>query len=135
MWPLGANLALGVLSHILHPHPELPPLSLSAPLKGGILLAPWASFRTDWPSVKENAQKDIVTAYIGDTWSASFLGTSIKDNYNEPIRTDVKWWSDLQKIVEEIFIVGARDEILYDVIREMGKILDVSMKHFWPVKS
>ena len=85
--------------------------------------------------MKGNAQKDIVTAYIADIWSASFLGTSIKDNYNEPIRTDVKWWSDLQKTVEEIFIVGARDEILYDSIREMGKKLEVSMRHFWPVNS
>ena len=122
----GANLNLGVLSHILHPHPKIPPLSLSTPLKGVILLSPWASFRTDWPSTEANGQKDIVTPYCGDLWSANFLGTSIKDNYNEPIQTDVKWWSGLQEIVGEIFVVGGRDEVLLDSILEMGKTLEVS---------
>jgi len=124
----GGNLALSIISHILHPHPKCPPLPLSAPLRGAILLAPWVSFRTDLPSVKANAQKDIIQPSLGDRWSANFLGTSSKDEYNEPgERTDEQWWAGLQDAVAEIFIVGGQDEILVDSIREMGKKLKVSV--------
>lgn len=124
----GGNLALGVISHILHPHPKCPPLPLSAPLRGAILLAPWVSFRTDWPSVKANALKDIIEPSLGDLWSANFLGTSNRDEYNEPgERTDEQWWAGLQDAVAEIFVVGGQDEILVDSIREMGRKLKVSV--------
>lgn len=124
----GGNLALGVLSHVLHPHPKISPLSLAAPLKGAVLLAPWVSFRTDWPSNNSNKNKDIITKTTGDSWSASYLGTAIKDEYNEPFeRTDDQWWSRLQEIVGEIFVVGASDEVLLDSIQAMGKKLQVSI--------
>ena len=124
---LGGNLSLGVISHILHPHPKIPPLSLAAPLKGAILLCPWASFDTSWPSMESNKYKDVVTTTIGNRWSANYLGTSIKDEYNEALRADPKWWTDLQNTVDEIFVVAAKDEILIDSIQEMGKKLQVSI--------
>ena len=122
----GANLALGILSHILHPHPAMPPLNLSSPLKGLVLLGVWASFSTDYPSMKANAYKDSITPFLGDVWSANFLGKSAKDNYNEPIRTDTQWWTGLEDLVAEIFVVGGADELLLDAIKEMGKKLEVS---------
>lgn len=131
----GGNLTLGVISHILHPHPKCPPLPLSAPLRGAILLAPWVSFRTDWPSVKANAQKDIIQPSLGDLWSANFLGTSSRDEYNEPgERTDEQWWAGLQDVVAEIFIVGGQDEILADSIREMERKLKVSVIQFYSLR-
>lgn len=77
--------------------------------------------------MRYNAQKDIVQPYIGDLWSTNFLGTSIKDEYNEPLeRTGEKWWTGLQEAVAEIFVVGGSDEILVDPIRKMAKMLEVS---------
>jgi len=132
----GGNLTLGVISHILHPHPKCSPLPLSAPLKGAILLAPWISFRTDWPSTKANAQKDIIQPSLGNLWSANFLGTSSKDEYNEPgERTDEQWWAGLPDAVAEIFIVGGQDEILVDSIREMEKKLKVSVIQTYKLRS
>lgn len=121
----GGNLTLAILSHVLHPHPRCPRLSLSSPLKGVILLAPWASFDTTWESVTTNANKDVVTKYIGDLWSANYLGPSVREEYNEPIRANVEWWSDLPKIVEEIITVGGKDEILVDSIKVMAGKLEV----------
>ncbi|KAL8826711.1 MAG: hypothetical protein Q9191_003636 [Dirinaria sp. TL-2023a] len=122
----GGNLALGVFSHILHPHPTIPALKLSAPLKGAVIFAPWASFATDTPSFKANKNKDCLTAFLGETWSATFVGKAARDNYNEPIRTDVEWWRGLKDVVKEIFVVGGADELLVDSIKEMARKLETA---------
>lgn len=120
----GANLAVGVLSHLLHPHPDIPPLELDGPLGAAILLAPWASFRTDWPSEAYNAQKDLVSKWLGNYWSASFLGGMERDAYNEPVHAPAGWFKGLDGIVSEVLVVGGADEILVDVIRALAKILE-----------
>ena len=129
----GANLALGVFSHILHPHPTIPALKLSAPLKGAVIFAPWVSFATDYPSMKANTHKDILTPYLVDTLSVIFLGKSARDNYNEPIRTNVEWWAGLKDVVKEIFVVGGADEIFVDSIKEMARKLEVSASILLPI--
>lgn len=120
----GANLTLGILSHILHPHPEITPLKLEQPLAAAILLAPWASFATDWPSNARNADKDIVSSYAGNSWSTAFLGGAPGDAYNEPLTAKPGWWEGLDNAVNEILITGGSDEVLVDCIRELSKILE-----------
>ena len=119
----GANLSIGVLSHLIHPHPEIPPLHFREGEKLGaaILLAPWASFRTDWPSNATNARKDIVSIPINNLWSGSFLGGSKRDAYNEPLSAEPSWWKGLDGVVEEILIVAGGDEVLVDSIRELAR--------------
>lgn len=119
----GANLTIGVLSHMMHPHEDLPPLELDggAKLTAVILLAAWCSFRTDWPSSQYNAKKDLVSPSVGNRWSGSFLAGKEKDAYNEPLSAPLGWWNGLKDVVEEIFIAGGGDEILVDPIRELGR--------------
>lgn len=121
----GANLAIGVLSHLIHPHPEIEPLHLETNLGAAILLAAWASFRTDWPSVTYNAKKDIVLASTGDKWSESFLGGKESDGYSEPLSVDEGWWKGLDGVVRDIMVVGGSDEILVDCIRELARRFEV----------
>ena len=122
----GGNLALGVLSHLMHPHPEITPLRLphNQKLNSAILLAPWVSLNTDWPSNTYNASKDLVTIPASGIWSSSFLGGKPRDAYNEPLSVDPSWWEGLDGVVEEILIVGGADEVLVDSIREFGKIVE-----------
>lgn len=117
----GANLAIGILSHMLHPHTEIPELQFEQGEKLGaaILLAPWASFATDWPSNKYNAKKDLVSAIAADVWSNSFLGGKKRDGYNEPLSAEVGWWKGLDGVVGEILICGGKDEVLESAIREL----------------
>src|SRR5271155_2448334 len=58
----GGNVVLAMMSHILHPLPGLATLELSEPLRGLMVMAPWVTFRTDWPSNKVNEFKDCITA-------------------------------------------------------------------------
>lgn len=121
----GANLAVGVLSHMLHPHAEIPALELEGGLGAAILLAPWASFRTDWPSSSYNARKDVVSPAAGNRWSESFLGGRERDGYNEPLAAEEGWWKGLDGVVREILVVGGSDEILVDCIRELARRFQV----------
>lgn len=74
----GGNLALALLSHILHPHPQIEEglrVQLSAPLAGAILTSPWIRFDTDYDSVKRNEGSDFVCEAGANRWSAAFMGT------------------------------------------------------------
>lgn len=119
----GGNIAAGVLSHLLHPHPEIEPLEFEngAKLRAAILLSPWASFRHDWTSGKENASKDLVSDYVGDMWRKSFLGGKKRDGYNEPLAAVEGWWQGLDGVVEECLVSGGGDEVLADVVTELGR--------------
>ena len=122
----GGNLVLGVLSHLLHPHPELPSLRLQGSIGGAIMISPWVSFCIDYPSMTENARKDNITEHINVTWSQTFLGGKKSDEYAEPLRAHDEWWSSLKSIVNEILITAGDDEYLRDSIKAFADRLEVS---------
>jgi acetyl esterase/lipase len=73
----GGNLALAILSHILHPHPKFGDelrVKLSAPLAGAVLTSPWVKFPTDDPSAKRNAGSDFVCVPAAHRWAVAFNG-------------------------------------------------------------
>lgn len=70
-------MALGLLSHILHPHPKIEDglrIKLSSPLAGAILTSPWVKFPTDDDSATRNAGSDFVHKAAADRWAGAFLG-------------------------------------------------------------
>lgn len=74
----GGNLALALLSHILHAQPTFEDdlsVKLSAPLAGAVLTSPWVKFPTDDDSVRRNAGSDFVCKSAADRWAAAFHGT------------------------------------------------------------
>jgi acetyl esterase/lipase len=74
----GGNLALAVLSHILHPHPKFGDelrIKLSAPLAGAILTSPWVKFPTDDASATRNEGSDFVCKAAAERWATAFNGT------------------------------------------------------------
>ncbi len=121
----GANLGLALLSHLSHPHPSttlsIPPITLSAPLRGIALLSPSVSFDVSAPSFRANECRDCVTARAVKQWSAAFLGcawphTGRTDGYSEPAEAEVGWWSGVR--VREVLIVAGGGEALKDGIVE-----------------
>ena len=127
----GGNLALGVLAHLLHPHPEIPPLDIihegrRGKLARAVLISPWASFATDWGSVKRNTKKDMLTEHINQVWSRNFLGRRGRDGWNEALSVDGEWWNGLEDVIQEVLITAGEEEILADCIKELGKRFQVS---------
>ena len=67
-------MALSLISHLLHPHSDVPNIDLNEPLAGALLVSPWVSFATTDDSVQRNMYSDYVTAPASKRWSSSFLG-------------------------------------------------------------
>ncbi|KAJ5511842.1 Alpha/beta hydrolase fold-3 [Penicillium expansum] len=115
----GGNLAAATLLHLSHPHAEIDPLVLSAPLAGVFTYAPWVNFGTEWPSMKDNLWKDLLTPAVLTRWSNSYRGDSPADNWNEPFNAPAEWWSGAK--TERILVLAGGNEILLSPIEEFVK--------------
>lgn len=114
----GGNICLAVLSHLLHPHPHLPPLTLNQPLKTVLLMAPWVSFRTDFPSATSNADRDIVSTQNSEMWSSTYMAGEPSTPYAEPFSADPDWWKGAEKVVHYVICTAGSDELLLDQITQ-----------------
>ncbi|OOO11279.1 mannose-6-phosphate isomerase, class I [Aspergillus oryzae] len=115
----GGNLAVAVLLHLSHPHPEIEPLSDIAPLAGLFAFAPWVSFVHEGASMQENQYKDMIGPEILNRWSHMYLAGKESDAWSEPNRAPTEWWRDAK--VKEVLILAGRDEILFDSINAFVK--------------
>ena len=124
----GGNLALGLLSHILHPHPSIPPIDLKGEsLRGALLISPWVSFDTRHKSYERNAESDLFDAVPLTLWSKAFLGTTqrqgilLGDSYSEPLIAEPSWWKGADQVVKEVLIWGGGGEVFIDGINAFAE--------------
>lgn len=110
----GANLCLAILSHIMHPLPDLKELQIEQPLKALVLIAPWVTFDIKQPSGERNAQKDIFKVEMGTKWGNDYLGGQQSSSYSEALSAPAEWWRGAK--VEQVLAVAGTDEILVDPI-------------------
>ncbi|KAK5275609.1 hypothetical protein LTR16_012315, partial [Cryomyces antarcticus] len=100
----GGNLTLALMSHLLHPHPKLPKLELSEPLRAAVLISPWVRFATTDDSARRNATSDMLPPAAAQRWSEAFLGGARLDEYNQPTIADDDWFKGLENVVSEILV-------------------------------
>ncbi|WEW56695.1 hypothetical protein PRK78_002143 [Emydomyces testavorans] len=112
----GGNLTLAVLSHLSHPHEAIKPLEIAVPLAGAFAISPWVTFSQDFPSVKANEYKDILTSDIAMQWGLSYLAGQKKDNYNQPLLAPAEWWKDIK--TRNLLVLAGSDEILLSCINQ-----------------
>ncbi|KAL4869786.1 hypothetical protein BDV12DRAFT_184926 [Aspergillus spectabilis] len=115
----GGNLALSVLLHLTHPHPEIDPLPLKAgaELAGVFGFAPWVSFALDGKSMMANKYKDIIPADGLKAWSRDYLGKRREgDAWSEPAKAPLEWWTGVK--ARRLLILAGGDEILFSAIEE-----------------
>ncbi|KAL1797718.1 hypothetical protein ACET3X_004324 [Alternaria dauci] len=121
----GGNLALGLLSHLAHPHPEIAPLSLPSKFHAAVLISPWCSLtQTNTPAFVANAQRDMFDARCLSRWAKGFLGSDSPfagDFYNEPVYAAPEWWEPVANVVEQVLIWAGDNEVLKDGIEEFAK--------------
>lgn len=125
----GANLALGVLSHLLHAHPAIDPMQISSPLKGILLISPWVCFATSSPSYSQNSNKDVTNATILEKWSAYYLGQAKSDHYNQPLSAPTTWWEGVNVKVQEMVIMAGTDETTFSDIEKFAEVLKPTMSN------
>ncbi|OJJ62766.1 hypothetical protein ASPSYDRAFT_142852 [Aspergillus sydowii CBS 593.65] len=118
----GGNLALSVLLHLTHPHPEIDPLPLKdgTELAGVFGFAPWVSFALDGKSVTENQYKDVIPSEGLKTWSIEYLGKRAEgDAWSEPAKAPTEWWAGAK--AKSVLILVGGDEILFSAIDDFAK--------------
>jgi acetyl esterase/lipase len=125
----GGNLAVALLSHILHPHPDVPAVEIDKPLGGALLYSPWVGFSTDYPSF-DNYRLDMMSALVLRKWSAMLLNKSNPSNpeadpgpisgdaYTEACKNLASWWKGMHSVCSDIFLCYGSDEVLADAIKE-----------------
>lgn len=118
----GGNLVAGLLLHLGHPHPKIPPFVLEKRLKGALLISPWVSFDTASSSFKGNEKSDYLTVTALNRASTTFIGSgTAHDEYSEPVTAPVEWWREVaEKVVDEVLVWGGGGEVLIDGIRAFG---------------
>ncbi|KAL5338258.1 Alpha/Beta hydrolase protein [Aspergillus crustosus] len=126
----GANLAIALLSHLLHPHPAVPHIQLpqSKKLAGAVLLSPWINFGTEAESMTSNLDKDWISENYLRASSALFLGDAPIDNYNTPLTAPPDWWQNLP--VHNLYSVAGEYEMLRDDVITWSSTVQIHNPHF-----
>jgi acetyl esterase/lipase len=134
----GGNLAMSLLSHLLHPHPHVPAVHLQEPLGGALLYSPWVSFSTDYPSF-DNLLLDVLPPLVLRKWSAMFLnkanpanpeadpGPIAGDAYTEAAKNPASWWEGMHRVCSHVLVAYGSSEVLVDAIEE----LEAPLKKGW----
>jgi acetyl esterase/lipase len=128
----GAAIALAILSHLSHPSPDFPDLKMDKKFKAVVIIAPWVSFRTDWPSFERNEFKDCISITKENEWSALYKGERLGSNYIEAALAPADWWEGAR--TQQLLCTAGGDEILLDPISEFVNKYKVSVVHFYLVK-
>lgn len=121
----GGNLVLGLLSHLLHPHPSIAPIELSRPFCGVFVASPWGEFNTSADSYTRNREKHTTSGPMLKRWAASFMGDAKGDEYSQPFRASASWWAGLQSKVDAILITSGADEVMSDDIERFSHTIAV----------
>ncbi|KAL9091653.1 MAG: hypothetical protein Q9165_004729 [Trypethelium subeluteriae] len=119
----GGNLALALLSHLLHPHPAVEPIAIATPLAAAVLISPWVSLSADWRSFDANVLKDVIGVPLVTRMAASFMGGAPPDAYNQPVLAPEDWFEGSERVVRRIWVYGGRWEILMDSIEKVAGLL------------
>lgn len=114
----GGGLTLQLLSHLLHPVPDVPRLTLSAPLRGAYLMSPWVSLTSQTGSMLSNDSSDAIGVRCLTYWGREVLDgvTEEQRPYLEASRTPEAWFENLSTVVDRVLITAGDAEALRDTI-------------------
>ncbi|KAF9461390.1 Alpha/Beta hydrolase protein [Collybia nuda] len=114
----GGNLAIQLISHLLHPLNGIPPVKLSAPIRGFYLMSPWTSLSSKGGSLVVNDPNDTTNYRSLAEWGRQVL-KGIPDSqrpYIEAIKAPKAWFKDAKKVTDRVLITGGDAECLWDDI-------------------
>lgn len=119
----GGNLAIGVLSHLAHPHPAIAELKVTEPLAGACLIAPWTSLDERHSESKVYYGGDLIMPCVGKPWSRAYLGSAVRDYYTDPSDAPPQWFQKFP--VNKILVLGGQNEVLLSNIQDFVQTLKV----------
>jgi len=120
----GGNMAVQLLSHILHPFDGVPLLSLPAPIRGIYLMSPWLSLSGGASgSHLVNDTTDVIGsrtfAYCGRKVLAGVPESSRA--YLEAAKAPDGWFEGVERLVDRVLITAGARECLKDDISAFAR--------------
>ncbi|KAL0252997.1 hypothetical protein SLS55_008438 [Diplodia seriata] len=115
----GANIAVALLSHILHPHPDASVPAIhneeKKRIKGALLISPWTDpFGASYASLKRNEPKDLLAPAFLRRWADAWIAGRAQDAYNRPNAAPEGWWRGVDRVLERFLVVVGADDVLLD---------------------
>ncbi|VZH92857.1 unnamed protein product [Fusarium fujikuroi] len=113
----GGNLCLGLLRHLIKPHPSIPPIVQAQGETGSIaatcLNSPWVNLQNNGESYRQNANQDCLDKGALDRWRKAYLDGKPLDEYVNPIDCLNGWKEILPK--NTLFIAGDLELFVADI--------------------
>ncbi|KAJ3535509.1 hypothetical protein NM208_g7103 [Fusarium decemcellulare] len=113
----GGNLCLGLLRHLVEPHPRIPPSKQDTEnggeIIGACLFSPWLNLRNDSESYLRNANEDCLDKTALDRWSEAYLNGEPLDEYSNPVQCSEGWKDILPQ--STLLVSGDFDSFVTDV--------------------
>ncbi|EWG55391.1 hypothetical protein FVEG_13398 [Fusarium verticillioides 7600] len=113
----GGNLCLGLLRHLVKPHPSIPPLTQNQGETGHAVAAclnsPWVNLRNNGDSYRQNANQDCLDKGALDRWRKAYLDGKPLDEYVNPIDCLDGWKEILPK--DTLLVAGELELFLADI--------------------
>ncbi|KAF7297252.1 Abhydrolase-3 domain-containing protein [Mycena indigotica] len=119
----GGNLTLQILSHILHPLPSVPLISLPAPIQSAMLVSPWISLSASSPSHKSNDGHDFVSLSTMSAWGPQILRDVPAEHraFAEAVSAPENWFVGAEKVFQHVLISAGGAELLKDDIESFAE--------------
>ncbi|KAF7354573.1 Abhydrolase-3 domain-containing protein [Mycena sanguinolenta] len=118
----GGNLALQLVSQMLHPRAGLPRLTPLAPIRGLCLLSPWTSLTADTKSCKEFDGIDTMTRRVLRDAGAEILPGFPDDAaaFAEPAKAPESWFHGVDGLFERVLVTAGEFECMRDDIVQLS---------------
>ncbi|KAG6844167.1 hypothetical protein H0H87_009286 [Tephrocybe sp. NHM501043] len=114
----GGNMIFKLISHILHPVPSVPRLTLSSPFSGAYAMSPWVNLTSDTGSMITNGDSDVIGREALIYWGNIVLNGVLEEYrpYLEPYYAPEDWFANMSSVVKRVFITAGDAECLRDSI-------------------
>ncbi|RVX66022.1 hypothetical protein B0A52_10109 [Exophiala mesophila] len=119
----GGNLALGLLSHIMHPHPSIESLNMAGPLRGAFLVSPWLTNDASTRSFRDKADIDMLSPALIRRSAEDYLPETSPEGWALAMAAPKDWWTDLRTAVEEVYLTVGEHELFRDHVVEFSETL------------
>ncbi|KAJ6498432.1 Alpha/Beta hydrolase protein [Mycena vitilis] len=119
----GANLIVQLLSHMLHPYPGVPEITLPDKILAVHLLSPWVSLTAETRSFNENDGIDFLSKKALARQGGIVLDGCPEDFkvFAEPAKAPVEWFAGVDKLVDRAIITAGGSECMRDDIIALGE--------------
>ncbi|KAF8152571.1 Alpha/Beta hydrolase protein [Crassisporium funariophilum] len=127
----GALLALALLSHIMHPFPNVrKTIALKAPIRGVYLMSPWVCLNSTSASL--HSPTDMIVGAGVETFGDFIRAHCPEDliKYLEPLNAPDSWFIGLDAVVDRMLMTAGGSEIFRDDIIRFSQTLSKTKSNF-----